>query len=108
MDDVRTLLNEIDALIAEAALGDPPPSVARIERTLTDGYARALAIEGERARIERRIAALAEELDGAGTDAKTRELATLSQRLRAAGEELSALRELLAALRRTAAAARAA
>ena len=105
MEDVRTLLTQIDALIAETAVGDPPPSVARIERTLTDGYARALALEGERGRIERRIGALVDELHEAGPESKTRELAQLSQRLRAAGEELAALRERLTALRRRAAAA---
>ena len=108
MDDVRTLLNEIDTLIAETAVGDPAPSVARIERTLTDGYARALALEGERARIERRIGALVEELHEAAPEAKTRELAQLSRRVHTAGEELAALRERLKALRRRAAAVRAA
>lgn len=108
MDDVRTLLNQIDALIAETAVGEAAPSVARIERTLTDGYARALALEGERARIERRIAAVVEELHEAAPEAKTRELAQLSRRVQTAGEELAALRERLRALRRRAAAVRAA
>ena len=35
----------------------------RIERTLTDGYAHALTLEGERLRLERRLTELARELN---------------------------------------------
>ena len=42
-----------DLLTAES------PTLARVEDTLTEGYARALAIEAERWRLERRIGEVA-------------------------------------------------
>src|SRR2546426_1718769 len=44
------LLTEIATLLAEREGGDDP---ARLERTLTDGYARALGLEAKRLRLER-------------------------------------------------------
>src|SRR5712691_8402762 len=46
------LLAQIAALLAEADGRDDP---AQLERTLTDGYARALALEAERWRLQQRI-----------------------------------------------------
>ena len=46
------LLDRISAL-----LGDSTGDLDTIEHTLTDGYARALALEAERWRLERRVAA---------------------------------------------------
>ena len=51
------VLERIDAL-----LGGAPP-VPELERTLTDGYATALALEGERLRIERRMDGVAAAID---------------------------------------------
>ena len=44
------LLEQIDELLAEPA--EEPASLARLERTLTDGYAYALELESERGRVE--------------------------------------------------------
>ena len=55
------LLEQIDELLADAGRG-AARSLARLERTLTDGYALALALEAERWRLEQRIAELAGEL----------------------------------------------
>jgi hypothetical protein len=70
------LLAEISALLADPADSDDPD---RLERTLTDGYARALLLEAQHRRFERQ---------GELTDA------------RQAGEELGALRAKLLLLRR--------
>jgi hypothetical protein len=78
----------------------------RIERTLTDGYARALALQGERWRLEKRLAEVAQELDGGDTTVKTRELAGISARLTGNEGELSELRGRLGELRRYAEAVR--
>ena len=39
----------------EALLGAEAPTLARLEETLTEGYAEALVLETERLRIERRL-----------------------------------------------------
>ena len=103
--DVRKLFDRIGALI-EAPEDATPPPLAEIERTLTDGYAQAHVLEGERRRLDSKIATLAAS-DG-DAKAKAAELSKLSTRARRSGEELSRLRELLAALRRHHAALRAA
>jgi hypothetical protein len=48
------MLEQIEELLTAEA-----PPLARIEETLTEGYARALALEAERWRLERRIAQVA-------------------------------------------------
>jgi hypothetical protein len=95
-DDFGNLLQELDALIAAPESGVPPRS--RIERTLTDGYARALSLEAERWRLQRRIGELAAGLED-GSDLAAGELAALSRRLSSTGDELSGLRRRLRALR---------
>jgi hypothetical protein len=78
----------------------------RIERTLTDGYAKALALEAEQYRLQKRMteAALAADGGDAGT---ARELTRLAERLDGTAGELSELRGRLGALRRHADAVRA-
>jgi hypothetical protein len=85
-------------------LDAPPPEDAaaasatrRIEHTLTEGYARALALEAERLRLHRRLgeAAAAVQHDGDGM----RELSNLAKRLAEADAELGRLRGRLDALR---------
>jgi hypothetical protein len=78
----------------------------RIERTLTDGYAHALSLEGERLRLERRMSELARELNVGDTATKTDELSSVARRLDGNAGDLSRLREALAELRRHAAAVR--
>jgi len=78
----------------------------RIEKTLTDGYAHALSLEGERLRLERRLSELARELHVGDTATKTDELSSVARRLDGNAGDLSRLRAALAELRRHAAAVR--
>jgi hypothetical protein len=75
----------------------------RIERTLTDGYAHALSLEGERLRLERRLSELARELQRGDTETKTDELSLVARRLDGNAGDLDRLRAALADLRRHAA-----
>jgi chromosome segregation ATPase len=95
------LFDEIEIALRETRGGRD--ALARIEHTLTDGYASALALEGERWRIERRIGEVARD-----AAAHADELAKLAQRLSATDGELGRLRRRLAILREHAAAVRAA
>src|SRR6476619_3492880 len=92
-DSMTSLLNRIDALLDAPSNGDAAASLDRVERTLTDGYARALELELESIRIERRIGEVAA-LDG-DPEAKADELAVLSRRLGATGDDLDRLRAIL-------------
>jgi ABC-type phosphate transport system auxiliary subunit len=91
-DEIRTLLDS-------PPLGEDAPSIAAIEDTLTAGYARALALEAERWRLERRIAEVAAQLGRKPQDDEHDELTQLGQRLSAADGDLTMLRDLLASLR---------
>lgn len=91
-DDIRSLLEA-------PPKGADAPSLDHIEHTLTAGYARALALEAERWRIERRIADVAARLGDEVTDEDASELAQLGQRLSSADGDLTNLRNLLVALR---------
>src|SRR5580765_4025539 len=90
-DEIRTLLDS-------PPRGEDAPSIDAIEHTLTAGYARALALEAERWRLERRIAEVAVDLAKSQNDEHD-ELAQLGQRLSSADGDLTMLRELLASLR---------
>lgn len=105
-EDLSPLLEEIDALLREPASGGGV-SVERIEQTLTDGYARALELEAQRWRLERRIADVARLLAG-GADERADELSDLYARLTATDADVQHLRGTLASLRRHADAVRAA
>jgi uncharacterized protein involved in exopolysaccharide biosynthesis len=70
------------------------PTLANVEDTLTEGYARALALEAERLRIERRLGDVAR---GATGD-EVKELRLLGSRLRSADGEIAQLRALLGTL----------
>jgi ABC-type phosphate transport system auxiliary subunit len=105
-DAIPALLEQIDELLAEPA--EEPASLARLERTLTDGYAHALALESERWRLEQRMSELAGELNEGNQELKSREMALLSDRLARNAGLLSGLRNELTRLRaRTSAARRA-
>jgi hypothetical protein len=86
--------------------GEGAPTLARIEDTLTEGYARALALEAECWRVERRLGEVARDAGGGATNGIAQELATLSERLSTADGELARLRDLLGSLHDRARAAR--
>jgi ABC-type phosphate transport system auxiliary subunit len=100
MDDISTtLISRIDSLLGAPSKVDSADVRADMETTLTEGYARALALETEHLRIRRRIAAITAALaDGKG-EPQTTKLVELVRRLAASEEELAGLRETLAALR---------
>ena len=91
-DEIRTLLDSPPA-------GAEAPTIDDIEHTLTAGYARPLALEAERWRLERRITEVAAELARKPDEVEHSELAHLGQRLSAADGDLSKLRGLLSSLR---------
>jgi hypothetical protein len=97
--DCGPLCDAIDALIVAS---DEPSAAGRetIERTLTDGYARALALEAEQRRLERAIGTVAAEIDDRNQERKVDELAKLSLELGRASAQLAALRDRLVSLRR--------
>jgi hypothetical protein len=79
------LTGEIGALLATS-----PRDLALIERRLTDGYATVLSLEGERWRLERRLAAMPRDDD---------EHTELTRRIACSDEMLKTLRDRLAHLR---------
>lgn len=74
---------------------DAPPPRARVEDTLTTGYAYALGLEGDRLKLEQRLRAV---LRAQGKP-DPGEVADLSGRLERADEEIAGVRALLASLR---------
>lgn len=89
-DEIRVLLDGPDAA--------PGQSLERLEDTLTKGYARALALEAERWRLERRIGELGADVRR-GVERSGDEIAALAGRLSQASSRVTRLRSLLAALR---------
>jgi len=105
MADIAPLLERITALLKNRSADPGKPLVTEMEDTLTDGYARALQLESERLRLERRIGELAHSFDGP-EDAD--ELKSLAGRLRDVDAELDGLRRQLGALQKHLAQVRAA
>jgi hypothetical protein len=95
MTDLDVLFAEIARLLARSEADDDPASM---ERTLTDGYASALAIEAERTRLRRRIGQMTATIDRQGSDA-VGELSSLARRLEAQDGTLEQLRDELRRLR---------
>src|ERR671936_2970687 len=93
--DLASLVARIRSLLDPHAAD--PGELTEMEHTLTDGYARALQIEAERLRLERRIGELAHLIDGPD---EAGELRRLAHRLRTADEDLASLRDLLGELQR--------
>jgi hypothetical protein len=104
---ISVIHDEIRTLLDAPAGGDAAPSLGDIEHTLTAGYARALALEAERWRLERQIAEVAAKLGDESSEFQHSELATLGQRLSLANGDLKSLRGLLSSLRSRAAEVRA-
>jgi len=96
---IPALLEQIDELLAEPHSEGEPATLARLERTLTDGYAHALALESERWRLEQRLSELAGELHEGDPGLKTEELAQISRRLSSTEAALESLRSTLTRLR---------
>ena len=99
MDDLSTLIARIDSLLAVPAESDDADVRAHMETTLTDGYARALALEAELWRLQRQIGAIAADLADGNGGPRTKELASLARRLAASEEEHASLRDSLVSLR---------
>jgi hypothetical protein len=97
--ETGTLYEDIHALLEEAPGAEQGAFLARLEHTLTDGYARALTLEAERVRLSRRMDELTYGLRDDAADLPTDELATVAKRLSDANTELTRLRRILAALR---------
>jgi len=100
------LLEQIEELLTGTS-ADEPVTLARLERTLTDGYAHALSLEAERLRLERRMSELAGELHDGNREQKAKELVQVSRRISRAGAEIERLRDTLSQLRERATAVRA-
>jgi len=96
---IPALLDEIDELLAEPTPSEKPATLARLERTLTDGYAHALSLEAELLRLQRRMTELAGELHDGNQEQKTEELVQVSRRMAGARTELETLRATLIQLR---------
>jgi hypothetical protein len=92
-DRLPAVLTEIRSLLDMPR--DAPPPRARVEHTLTTGYAYALGLERQRLRIEKSLRALLR----SETKPDPREVARLSGCLEEADEELAGVRALLASLR---------
>jgi len=90
-DDLSILLDRI-GLLLDARGRDRQEDPADVELTLTDGYARALALEGELRRTEARIRELA------GSREHEAEVLALKQRLELVEVEHDRLRSLLGVL----------
>ena len=82
------LLAQIAALLADVEGRDDPVA---LERTLTDGYARALALEAERWRLKQRIAKLTAAVAG-GEPASREELPAVVRQLKRQEGEIGSLR----------------
>jgi hypothetical protein len=89
------LLNQIQAL-----LGGSTDDLDKIERTLTDGYAHALTLEAEKARLERRLTEVTHGIQRGDTAKKAREIGELAQRIDVNAGDLVVLRGMLVDLRR--------
>jgi hypothetical protein len=92
--EMSTLLEEIHALIEAPAV-----ERARVERTLTDGYAHALNLEVNGLRLQKRVDALTGDTHEESRES-AKELRVLAKQLDGNAGELSTLRTVLAQLRR--------
>jgi hypothetical protein len=91
-------MEQIQELLNAPTSGADAPTLARMENTLTEGYAQALALEAERWRLERRLGEVARSVEGADGSSFVEELSSLAKRLTSADGELTKLRSLLGSL----------
>jgi hypothetical protein len=97
-NQLAAITDRINVLLARIERGEFP-SRARLEDTLTDGYACALSLDAECERLERRLAEHAAELTAESGEEHTRQLSKLARLLGRRRRELDALRDLLVVLR---------
>jgi hypothetical protein len=96
--ELASVIDRITVLLEDLEAGRYPGR-AVVDETLTDGYAMALSLDGECARLERRISDLAIELfEDRGTQHAV-ELSSLAGMLTHRRRELDELRGLLASLK---------
>jgi hypothetical protein len=100
--ELATVKSRLEKLLVALERGRHPGR-AQVEDTLTDGYAWALKLDAECARLERSIATLAAELGQESSEQQARELSRTARRLARSKRELASLRGLLSALRSEAA-----
>jgi hypothetical protein len=91
-------MEQIEELLNAPTSGAEAPSLARMEDTLTEGYAAALELEAERWRLERRLGEVARSVEGTDGSSFAEELASLAKGLTRADGELTRLRSLLGSL----------
>lgn len=96
----EAVLQQIEELLSAPRSGACAPTLARMEDTLTEGYAEALALEAERWRLERRLGEVARTVGGPDPDISSfaEELSVLAKRLASADGELTNLRAVLGSL----------
>ncbi len=94
------MLDQIEELLNAPTSGASAPSLERMEDTLTEGYAQALALEAERWRLERRLGEVVRTVGGPDRDVSTvaEELTLIAKRLTRADGELASLRARLGSL----------
>jgi hypothetical protein len=95
---LASVIDRITALREEIEAGRHPGR-AVVEETLTDGYAWALSLDGECARLERRISDEAAALSEASGEERALELAAVAGLLIRRRTELVELRSVLASLK---------
>jgi hypothetical protein len=98
MQNLAATTDQINVLLDRIERGDYPDR-ARLEETLTDGYAWALKLDAECGKLERRISANAERLAEESNEERARELSALARLLTRRRHERDALRNLLVVLR---------
>jgi hypothetical protein len=92
------MVERIEQLLSAPASGADAPTLARMEDTLTEGYAQALELEAERWRLERRLGEVARTVEGPDVSSFAEELTALAKGLVRADGELAQLRTLLGSL----------
>jgi hypothetical protein len=97
-NDLAAVTERINALLVRTEGGEYPDR-ARLEDTLTDGYACALSLDAECDRLERRIAGHAAELTTGSSEDLARDLSAQARLLGRRRRELDSLRGLLVVLR---------
>jgi tRNA C32,U32 (ribose-2'-O)-methylase TrmJ len=91
------VIRRIRALLVALNEGNGP-SRERVEETLTEGYAAALALDGERLRLERRMDEVTAHV-AQGSSARVKEMQKVLARLEVTEQHLADLRDLLTRLK---------